>query len=514
MLDCENLRKSFFGVEVLHGVSFSLDRGRVLGLVGENGSGKSTTMNILGGVLRRDGGRIRLDGADYEPRGPKDALARGIAFIHQELNLFENLSIEENLFITGFPRLGAAIPFINRGRMRRRARELLEQVDIRHPPGTPVGQLSQGERQLVEIAKALSVDARVIIFDEPTTSLTRREADRLFGIIERLRGRGIAMIYISHVLGDVTRICDDITVLRDGAVVGGGPVAQMPTERMISLMVGRTLDQLFPERTATPTDTPVLEVRGVSQPGVVHEIDFTLHAGEVLGIAGLMGAGRSELARILFGLDSFKTGTIAVDGVAIEAPSPSVCMDRGMAFLTEDRRGEGLMMHATIADNIALASLDEYASPWTRFVERTRLGDEVGRIGQKVRMRAADPMATLVRHLSGGNQQKVVLAKWLLREPKVFILDEPTRGIDVGAKFEIYKIIDTLVADGAGVLMISSEMEELIGLCDRILVMNHGEIQAEFRRGDFDSGRILEAAMRRRGTEAAAAPAAAMREAV
>ncbi len=503
LLECENLRKSFFGVEVLHGVSFSLDRGRVLGLVGENGSGKSTTMNILGGVLPRDGGRIRLEGADYDPRGPKDALAGGIAFIHQELNLFENLSIEENLFITGFPRLGRALPFINRGRMRRRARELLEQVDIRHPPGTPVGSLSQGERQLVEIAKALSVDAKVIIFDEPTTSLTRREADRLFGIIERLRRRGIAMIYISHVLADVTRICDDITVLRDGAVVGGGPAAQMPTERMISLMVGRTLDQLFPERTCTPTATPVLEVRGVSQPGVVHEIDLTLHAGEVLGIAGLMGAGRSELARILFGLDSFHGGSIAVDGTVIENPNPRTCMEHGMAFLTEDRRGEGLMMHATITDNIALASLDEYASPWARFIERTRLGDEVGRIGQKVRLRAADPVAALARSLSGGNQQKVVLAKWLLRNPKVFILDEPTRGIDVGAKFEIYKIIDTLVAGGAGVLMISSEMEELMGLCDRILVMNHGEIQAEYSRGEFDSGRILEAAMKRKTSVAA-----------
>ncbi|UEM02528.1 sugar ABC transporter ATP-binding protein [Skermanella rosea] len=499
LLECETLRKSFFGVEVLHGVSFSLDRGRVLGLVGENGSGKSTTMNILGGVLKRDGGRIRVDGADYEPRGPRDALACGISFIHQELNLFENLSIEENLFISGFPRIGRAIPFISRGRMRRRARELLEQVDIRHPPGTPVGALSQGERQLVEIAKALSVDAKVIIFDEPTTSLTRREADRLFGIIERLRGRGIAMIYISHVLSDVTRICDDITVLRDGAVVGGGPASGMPTERMIALMVGRTLDQLFPERTGRPTDRPVLEVRGVTQPGVVHGIDLTLHAGEVLGIAGLMGAGRSELARILFGLDGFKSGTIAVDGAVIGEPSPGACMERGMAFLTEDRRGEGLMMHATIADNIALPSLEDYVSPWTRFIDRTRLGDEVGRIGQKVRMRAADPMGTLVRHLSGGNQQKVVLAKWLLRTPRVFILDEPTRGIDVGAKFEIYKIIDTLVAEGAGVLMISSEMEELMGMCDRILVMNHGEIQAEFRRGGFDGGRILEAAMRRRG---------------
>ncbi|WP_207457487.1 sugar ABC transporter ATP-binding protein [Azospirillum sp. SYSU D00513] len=503
LLECESLRKSFFGVEVLHGVSFTLDRGSVLGLVGENGSGKSTTMNILGGVLARDGGRMRLDGRDYDPRGPKDALAGGIVFIHQELNLFENLSVEENLFIGGFPRLARGIPFINRPAMRRRARELLEQVDIRHPPGTPVAQLSQGERQLVEIAKALSVDAKVIIFDEPTTSLTRREAERLFTIIGRLRGRGIAVIYISHALGDVMRLCDDIVVLRDGAVAGGGPRAAMTTERMIALMVGRTLDQLFPERSSAPSATPVLEVRRLSQPGVVHGIDLTLHAGEVLGIAGLMGAGRSELARILFGLDPFREGSIAVCGEPVERPTPQLCMERGMAFLTEDRRGEGLLMHAPIAENVALASLDDYASPWLRFLERTRLGSEVERMAQRVRLRAADPKGALVKNLSGGNQQKVVLAKWLLREPRVFILDEPTRGIDVGAKFEIYKIIDALVAGGAGVLMISSEMEELMGMCDRILVMNHGAIQAEYRRGAFDGERILESAMARRAEEPA-----------
>jgi ribose transport system ATP-binding protein len=503
LLECENIRKSFFGVEVLHGVSFELDRGRVLGLVGENGSGKSTTMNILGGVLQRDAGRIRFDGRDWEPRGPKDALAGGIAFIHQELNLFENLSIAENLFIGGFPRLGRGIPFIHRAAMRRRARELLDQVDVRYPPGTPVGRLSQGERQLVEIAKALSVEAKVIIFDEPTTSLTKREAERLFAIMDRLRRRGIAMIYISHALGDVMRLCDDIVVLRDGAVAGGGPKSGMTTERMISLMVGRTLDQLFPERSCAPTSTPVLEVRGLSQPGIVRDIGLTLHAGEVLGIAGLMGAGRSELARILFGLDPFRTGTIAVEGRVLERPTPQACMERGMAFLTEDRRGEGLLMHASVADNVGLPSLDDYASPWLRFIARTRLGEDVDRTARRVRLRAADPARSLARTLSGGNQQKVVLAKWLLRDPKVFILDEPTRGIDVGAKFEIYKIIDALVAGGAGVLMISSEMEELMGMCDRVLVMNHGEIQAEYRRGEFDGERILESAMRRRAQGAA-----------
>ena len=496
LLSAQGLCKSFFGVQVLHDVGFTLRPGQVLGLVGENGSGKSTTMNIIGGVLPMDAGRLVLDGADYRPRGPRDAEAAGIAFIHQEPNLFRNLSVAENLFIAGFPKRVAGLPFIDRAKVRARTQELLAAVDLDIPPNTPVSRLSQGERQLVEIAKALGAKARIIIFDEPTTSLTTRETDRLFDIIGRLRGQGIAVIYISHILSDVMRLCDDIVVLRDGHVVGSAAQAEMTIERMISLMVGRTIDQMFPPRErGVRTETPVLQVSGLSQRGMMKDIGFTLHAGEVLGLSGLMGAGRSELARALFGMDPHESGEIRVGGAKLGVVSPSICMDHGMAFLTEDRRAEGLMMEASIAENIALASLPNFSSTWLKLIQRTRLGDAVRRVSDAVRINARDLDRTLVKNLSGGNQQKAVIGKWLLHDPRVFILDEPTRGIDVGAKYEVYKIINQLAADGAGVLFISSEIEELTGMCDRILVMAHGEIRAEFPRAMFDREAILRAAM-------------------
>jgi ABC-type sugar transport system ATPase subunit len=496
LLVIEGLCKSFFGVQVLHEVGLVLKPGEVLGLVGENGSGKSTTMNILGGVHRPDRGRMTLDGAPYAPRGPRDAEAAGIAFIHQELNLFKNLTIEENLFIGGFPKLVPGLPFIDRRRVRERASELLKAIDLELAPATPVARLSQGERQLVEIAKALGADARIVIFDEPTTSLTARESERLFAQIERLKRKGIAVIYISHILSDVMRLCDRVTVLRDGHVVGGGARHELSIDKLITLMVGRTIDQIYPPRTHDlPGGTPVLEVEGITQPGIVKDIGFSVGQGEVVGIAGLMGSGRSELARILFGLDPFASGTIRIDGTPFERPSPRRAMDRGIAFLTEDRRAEGLLMDAAIAENVALASLPRFATGLARLLERTRLGDEVDRTARDVQVNAKDFVTTLAKNLSGGNQQKVVIGKWLLRGPRLFILDEPTRGIDVGAKYEVYKIINRLAAEGTGVLMISSEIEELIGMCDRILVMSHGEIRGEFPRARFDREAILRRAM-------------------
>ncbi len=511
LLVVEHLHKSFFGVPVLRDVGFSLGRGEVLGLVGENGSGKSTTMNILGGVHRPDSGRMTLDGQSYDPLRPRDAQASGIATVHQELSLFPNLSIEENLFLGSFPRLAGRAPLIARRRMRARARQLLALVDLRLPPGTPVGRLPQGERQLVEIAKALGQDAKLIIFDEPTTSLTAREAERLFGIIARLRDQGIAVIYISHILGDVLRLADHVVVLRDGQVVGSGPRAQWQVEGMISLMVGRTIDQLFPTRPPCIREEgpPALEARGLSQPGVVQDVGFKLRPGEVLGISGLMGSGRSELARILFGLDPYARGEVLLHGAPLPPLAPRIAMERGMAFLTEDRRAEGLMMEASVADNAALPSVPDHASRFLRLVRRTELGEAVRHTVRAVQVNARDLDATLVKALSGGNQQKVVIAKWLLRRPSVFILDEPTRGIDVGAKYEVYKIINGLVAEGGAVLFISSEIEELIGMCDRILVMSRGEVRSLHERAGFDRESLLRSAL----WEPAAALAATARSA-
>jgi ribose transport system ATP-binding protein len=515
MIDFRAISKSFGGVRVLRAVSFTVPAGHTLGLVGENGAGKSTLMNILGGNLRADSGWMSLNGRAYAPRNPLEAGRHGLAFIHQELNLFPNLSVGENLFLTSFPKIGG-LPLIDRSTLRSRASEWLRQVGLSHSPDTVVERLSAGERQLVEIAKAISREARLIILDEPTTSLSAREAGKLFELMARLRQRGLAMIYISHTLGEVLRFCDDIVVLRDGQVVGAGPRAEFTEERMISLMVGRSLSQLYPERkrrepgagtapsspagVGTPEEragerAPALEARQLTQPGIVHEVSFSLHRGELVGLFGLMAAGRSELARILFGLDPFERGEILLEGRPIQRAVPHRRIQRGLAFLTENRREEGLCMEAAIADNIGLVSLRRHTRSPLRLLEFAALRQTIRDIRQAVRLTPAARDEAPVKTLSGGNQQKVVLAKWLLARPAVLILDEATRGIDVGAKFEIYQLIHELADRGAAVLVISSELEELIGICDRILVMSRGEIREERKREEFDRERILAAAL-------------------
>jgi ribose transport system ATP-binding protein len=503
----EGIEKSFAGVPVLRGVSFALRTGRTLGLVGENGAGKSTLMNILGGNLAPDAGRMFLDGRLHAPRHPQDAARAGVAFIHQELNLFTNLSIAENLFVNAFPCV-AGLPLIRRAAVSKRTSALLAEVGLAAAPDTPIDQLSAGERQLVEIARALSIEARLIILDEPTTSLSVREVEGLFALMTRLRARGIAMIYISHILEHILRLCDDLLVLRDGAVVGGGAVANFTTARLVSLMVGRELAQLYPERRGVPSQDPILEVRRVSEPGIVRNISFTLHRGEVLGISGLMGAGRSELARIVFGLDPHTGGEVLLAGAQLGRASPHRRIARGLAFLTEDRRHEGLCLDASIADNLALVSLRDYARTPLRLLDRRRWREAVATIREAVRLSPQAIDAQPVSTLSGGNQQKVVLAKWLLARPVVLILDEPTRGVDVGAKFELHRIILDLADGGAGVLIISSEVEELIGICDRILVMSEGALRGEFLRGEFDRERLLQAALPRDATATSAADSA------
>ncbi len=512
------IEKSFFGVKVLKGVSFTVGAASITGLVGENGAGKSTLMNLLGGNLEPDAGELRIHGQPYAPADPNDARAAGIAFVHQELNLFPNLSIAENLFLTDFPtvfrgssnstsrqprttsneqRTRPGLPWIDRRVLRASAAALLKQVGLDHPPDTLVEQLSAGERQLVEIARALGANARVLILDEPTTSLSTRECERLFTLMQQLRGRGLTLIYISHALGDVLRLCDELLVLRDGAVVGGGAAPQFTHDRLVSLLVGRQLNQLYPERSRRehPADSRrLLEIRSVCQPGVVRDIAFTLAPGEVLGISGLMGAGRSELARIVFGLDPHSSGEILLEGKPL-AGTPRRRIRHGLAFLTEDRRQEGLCMEAAIADNLALVTLAQHARTPARWLDFGGMRSAISRMREALRLSPSARDTQPVRTLSGGNQQKVVLGKWLLAEPKVFILDEPTRGIDVGAKFEIYQLIHQLADRGAGVLVISSEIEELIGICDRIFVMRQGEITGEFPREEFDREKILAAAL-------------------
>lgn len=492
VLAARGLVKSFFGVRVLHGVDFEVAPGEALGLVGENGSGKSTSMNILGGVHAPDSGAMTLAGRPYLPENPRAATAAGIAFIHQELNLFPNLSIEENIFISDLPRRNR-LPFLDRRRIRKETERLLADIDLDLRPSAPVSQLSQGEKQLVEIAKALSVSARVIIFDEPTTSLTQHETERLFALIEKLKARGIGVIYISHTIEDVRRICERVTVLRDGHIVGGGRVESFSVADIIALMVGRPIETIFPERRRVATDHIALAVEGLTQPGVAEDITLSVHAGEVVGLAGLMGSGRSELARMIFGLDSFARGTVSICGVRLDPPTPRKAIEAGAAFLTEDRRSEGLVMDFSIRDNLVLASQQSFSN-WLGLISAPAATEAAAEVGRRVHLSTDLIVQTLVKHLSGGNQQKVVLGKWLMRAPRLFILDEPTRGIDVGAKQEIYRIINALVEAGSAVLLISSEVEELVGLSDRILTISRGALTGAFARGSFDREAIMAAA--------------------
>ncbi len=495
ILQFKDIHKSFFGVPVLKGIDLDIERGTTLGLVGENGAGKSTLMNILGGVVPPTSGQILLRGEEYSPHDPKIADEAGIAFIHQELNLFTNLSIAENFFISDFPTAGR-VPLLNRRDLSKRARQYLEMVDLDISPDMLVERLAPGERQLVEVAKALSMDASIIIFDEPTTSLTARETDRLFSLIGRLHDEGKTILYISHILGDVMRLSDAIAVLRDGSLVAHGPRDEFTVDRMISSMVGRDIENLFPERTAPPTKDLMLEVRNLSKAGISHQIDLQLHKGEVLGLFGLMGSGRSELAQIIFGLEDFDEGEVLIDGQPVKKLSPNRNIRDGMAFVTENRREEGLMMEAMVSDNLALAALPEYTSRIVKRVKSSSLATAVKQTVDVLSIKVNDAFKNEAKGLSGGNQQKVVLGKWLMTEPTILIIDEPTRGVDVGAKFEIYEIIDQIAARGTAVLFISSEIEELTGMCDRILVMGQGEILGSFDRSDFDREQILRTAFR------------------
>ncbi|MDF2614586.1 MAG: transporter [Clostridia bacterium] len=495
VLELKNISKSFFGIAALKNVEFSVKEGQVISLIGENGAGKSTLMNIIGGVLKPDGGEMKLQDQNYIPNTPKDAAEAGIEFIHQELNLFPNLSIADNMFITKFPKVSQT-PIIDKANIRNHTKEMLQAVDLKVSPDTLVENLSPGERQLVEIAKAISSDPQILIFDEPTTSLTAKETERLFELINSLRTRGKAIIYISHILADVMNISDEIVVLRDGQVTDKGLKKDFTIDRMICSMVGRDIKQLYPERKSQPTDEIALKLENVSQPGTVHNISFELNKGEVLGIFGLMGSGRSELARIIFGLDPHETGKISIDGDKVCGISPKNSIENKLAFVTENRREEGLLMDVSIAENMGLVTLTKYASKLTKVIKKTSLYDQVKKVGELLKLKSGDIEKYPPKSLSGGNQQKVVIGKWLMTSPKVLIVDEPTRGIDVGAKYEVYSIINDLAAQGTGVLMISSELEELMGTCDRILVMNKGEIISEFSKTGFTQKNIMRAAFR------------------
>jgi ribose transport system ATP-binding protein len=483
------IRKSFPGVIALDGVDLEVVPGEVHVLLGENGAGKSTLMKILSGAVTSDSGEIEIDGRPARIGSPRDAHALGIRTIYQELTLVPQLSADENIFLGCEPRRWPGI--IESRRMRKLAAQRLEGLGVHIDLDRPVAELGIAQQQMVEVAKALDDDARIVILDEPTSALTAPEIDQLFGTIERLTARGAAIIYISHRLEEVTRIGHRVTVLRDGRRIVTEPVGTRPIPSLIHLMADRELGEHFPKRRAERGDE-LLRIEGFERRGALNGVSLTVRRGEVVGLFGLLGAGRTELARAICGADRRDAGTVYVKGAAVRARHPSEMISHGVGFLPEDRKTQGLVQMLTVRDNIALPLLPRLSRAGVvDTAQETRLA---GRVVRDLRIKVAS-LGQPVGQLSGGNQQKVVLAKWLAAHADVLIMDEPTRGIDVGAKVEIYELMNQLTARGAAILMISSELPEVVGMSDRILVMRLGRIVAEFEGSRATQQTVLAAAL-------------------
>lgn len=471
-IELRDVRKSFGPVEVLHGVSFALEPGRIVGLLGENGAGKSTLMKILAGYERASAGQVVVDGQPRDFRGPGDAQALGIVLIHQEFALAEDLTVAQNVFLGHELRRGW---LLDDAAMRERTAQALARVGLQAQPDTPVRRLIVAEKQLVEIAKALSRRARVLIMDEPTATLTPSETQRLFALMGQLKAEGVTIIYISHKLDEVEGITDEVVVLRDGRFIAQRPTSEVDRHAMANLMVGREISDLYPTKTPVPQQAPVmLRVVDVHVPGWVEGVSFEVRSGEILGFAGLVGAGRTELFEGLLGLRPRAGGRIELQGRPAALRSPREAADRGLTYLSEDRKGKGLLLDKGLRDNLTLMALRRYCKPLVDgAAENTALQRAVNDWGIRTR-----DLGQPARSLSGGNQQKLALAKVMHPEPRVVVLDEPTRGVDIGAKRDIYFLVRRLADEGLAVIVISSELVELIGLCHRVAVMRAGRLAA------------------------------------
>ena len=476
LFSMRGIRKSFPGVQALRGVDLDVHAGEVLALLGENGAGKSTLMKVLGGAHRADAGVLEMDGAEVSFGSPQEARAAGIAVIYQEFNLVPELTAAENIFLG---QEATRAGFVARGEERRRAADLFRRLGVAIDLDTPCSRLTTAQQQLVEIARALARDTRIIVMDEPTAALTAGEVSRLFEIIRDLQSRGIAVIYISHRLDEIFALADRVVVLRDGRNVGTRPLEGLSRTELIKMMVGRELADEYPRRTTTPG--PVrLVVSGLCRGKAVRDVSFTVRAGEILAIAGLVGAGRTETLRLIFGADKRHAGDIILDGRLLDIRSPRDAIAAGIGLLTEDRKLQGLVLGQSVRENFALPNLGTLSR--FGFVDGRREREAFGRHVDQLRIKVPH-QDERARNLSGGNQQKVVLAKWLERDCEVLFFDEPTRGIDVGARHEIYLLMNDLAARGKAIVMVSSELPEVLGLADRILVMHEGRVTGEIASG-------------------------------
>ncbi|MEU1278137.1 sugar ABC transporter ATP-binding protein [Streptomyces sp. NPDC005805] len=483
LLRVEGVRKTFPGVVALDSVDFDLRRGEVHVLLGENGAGKSTLIKILSGAHRPDAGRILAEGREVRIGGAQDAERLGIATIHQEFTLVPDLTVAENIFLGRQPR---RFGIIDRRRMESEAAALLDRVGVDVSPRALVRELGIARLQMVEIAKALSLDARILIMDEPTAVLTSEEVEKLFAIVRQLRADGTGIVFITHHLEEIAALGDRVTVLRDGRSVAQVP-ASTPEDELVRLMVGRSIERQYPRRRPDEGEV-LLSVRGLTRNGVFHDIGFDVRAGEVVGIAGLVGAGRTEVARAVFGADPYDTGTVDVLGRTLPGHDVVAAMRAGLGLVPEDRKGQGLLLDASVRENLGLVTLR--SATRAGFVDLAGQRTAAARIAGQLGVRMAGPEQR-VRTLSGGNQQKVVIGKWLLADTRVLILDEPTRGIDVGAKVEIYELVNELTAAGHAVLMISSDLPEVLGMSDRVLVMAQGRIAGELRAEDATQDAVM-----------------------
>ena len=484
-IEMRGIDKLFGSNQVLKQAGFTLESGEVHALMGENGAGKSTLMKILTGVYTKDAGTVLVDGKEVNYKNPQEAEKAGIVFIYQELNVMFDLTVEENLFMG--KEIHGKFGICDKKAMQKKAQEALSILGVNISPKTVMAELSVGQQQMVEICKALMADAKVIIMDEPTAALTQSETVALFKVIESLRKKGVSMVYISHRMEEIFELCDRITVLRDGSYIGVKNIPETNMNEIVKMMIGREIGERYPSRNVK-IGKEVLKVKELTRKGTFHDVNFSVRAGEVLGVSGLMGAGRTEIMQAIFGNLSYESGTIEIDGKEVKISNPRQAMEHGIGFITEDRKTEGLMLDKSIRENISLCNLRRISksSVISREAEKNMVAEAIKDLHIKCFGSYHE-----CNNLSGGNQQKVVLAKWILTNPKILILDEPTRGVDIGAKKEIYSIINKLAAQGVAIIMVSSELPEVLGMSDNIMVVREGEVRGIISYEEANQERVM-----------------------